>query len=82
MGAVNLTMINVLTIFIHNNLSGTRRSHADLDWTVLKKMLEEGKAETRPGFNLEYCLRTGTAYFAWFFEGVYQYVKKEGLYKV
>ena len=41
----------------------------DLDWTVLKKMLEEGRAETRPGFNLEYCLRTGTAYFAWFFEG-------------
>lgn len=24
--------------------------------------------------------RTGTAYFAWFFEGVYQFVKKEGLY--
>src|SRR6266436_1920120 len=44
--------------------------------------VEEGKAETRPGFNLEYCLRTGTAYFAWFFEGVYQYVKKEGFYKV
>jgi len=56
-------------------------AHADLDWTVLKKMLEEGKAETRPGFNLEYCMRTGTAYFAWFFEGVYQYVKKEGFYK-
>ena len=56
-------------------------AHADLDWMVLKKMLEEGKAETRPGFNLEYCLRMGTAYFAWFFEGVYQYVKKEGLYK-
>ena len=53
-------------------------AHADLDWMVLKKMLEEGKAETRPGFNLEYCLRMGTAYFAWFFEGVYQYVKKEG----
>jgi hypothetical protein len=56
-------------------------AHADLDWTVLKKMLEEGRAETRPGFNLEYCLRMGTAYFAWFFEGVYHYVKKEGLYK-
>jgi len=26
-------------------------------------------------------MRTGTAYFAWFFEGVYQYVKKEGFYK-
>ena len=51
-------------------------AHADLDWMVLKKLLEEGKADTRPGFNLEYCLRTGTAYFAWFFEGVYQYVKK------
>jgi hypothetical protein len=23
----------------------------------------------------------GTAYFAWFFEGVYQHIKKEGLYK-
>jgi hypothetical protein len=56
-------------------------AHADLDWTVLKKMLEEGRAETRPGFNLEYCLQMGTAYFAWFFEGVYQYVNKEGLYK-
>jgi hypothetical protein len=57
-------------------------AHADLDWMVLKKLLEEGKADTRPGFNLEYCLRTGTAYFAWFFEGVYQCVKKEGFYKV
>ena len=51
-------------------------AHADLDWMVLKKMLEEGKAETRPGFNLEYCMRMGTAYFAWFFEGVYQYDQK------
>jgi len=56
-------------------------AHADLDWMVLKKLLEEGKAETRPGFNLEYCLRMGTAYFAWFFEGVYQFINKEGLYK-
>jgi hypothetical protein len=56
-------------------------AHADLDWTVLGKMLEEGRADTRPGFSLEYCLRMGTAYFAWFFEGVYQYVHKEGLYK-
>jgi pyrroloquinoline quinone (PQQ) biosynthesis protein C len=55
-------------------------AHAALDWMVLKKMLEEGRAETRPGFSLQYCLRMGTAYFAWFFEGVYQYVKKEGLY--
>jgi len=31
---------------------------------------------------LEIGLRMGTAYFAWFFEGVYQCVKKEGLYKV
>ena len=43
--------------------------------------LEQGRAETRPGFNLAYCLRMGTAYFAWFFEGVYQHIKKEGLYK-
>ena len=56
-------------------------AHADLDWMVLRRMLEEGKAETRPGFNLEYCLRMGTAYFAWFFEGVYQAIKKEGFYK-
>jgi len=56
-------------------------AHADLDWTVLRKMLEEGRADTRPGFTLEYCLRMGTAYFAWFFEGVYQYINKEGLYK-
>ena len=56
-------------------------AHADLDWTVLRKMLEEGRADTRPGFSLEYCLRMGTAYFAWFFEGVYQYINKEGLYK-
>jgi hypothetical protein len=56
-------------------------AHADLDWMVLKNMLIEGKAETRPGFNLEYCMRMGTAYFAWFFEGVYQQIKKEGLYK-
>jgi pyrroloquinoline quinone (PQQ) biosynthesis protein C len=54
--------------------------HADLDWMVLKKILEEGRAETRPGFSLEYCIRTGTAYFAWFFEGVYQFVHREGLY--
>jgi hypothetical protein len=26
-------------------------------------------------------MRMGTAYFAWFFEGVYQYIKKEGFYK-
>jgi predicted metal-binding protein len=56
-------------------------AHAELDWTVLKKLLEQGRAETRPGFNLAYCLRMGTAYFAWFFEGVYQHIKKEGLYK-
>jgi len=56
-------------------------AHAELDWTVLRKLLEEGRAETRPGFNLAYCLRMGTAYFAWFFEGVYQHIKKEGLYK-
>ena len=56
-------------------------AHADLDWTVLRKMLEEGRADTRPGFSLEYCLRMGTAYFAWFFEGVYQYINQEGLYK-
>jgi len=55
-------------------------AHAGLDWMVLKKMLEEGRADTRPGFSLEYCLRMGIAYFAWFFEGVYQSVKKEGLY--
>lgn len=54
--------------------------HGDFDWMVLRKILEEGRAETRPGFSLEYSLRTGTAYFAWFFEGVYQFVKKEGLY--
>jgi hypothetical protein len=47
---------------------------------VLQKILEEGRAETRPGFSLEYALRTGCDYFAWFFEGVYQYVKKEGAY--
>jgi hypothetical protein len=52
-----------------------------LDWTVLKKLLESGNADTRPGFNLEYCLRSGTAYFAWFFEGVYQYINQEGFYK-
>ncbi|HKA32943.1 MAG TPA: hypothetical protein VKH64_06995, partial [Candidatus Binatia bacterium] len=57
-------------------------AHAGLDWMVLQKMLQEGRADTRPGFSLEYCLRAGTAYFAWFFEGVYQFVKKEGLYKV
>jgi len=56
-------------------------AHADLDWMVLRKMLEEGKAETGPGFNLEYCLRMGTSYFAWFFEGVYQQIKREGFYK-
>jgi hypothetical protein len=44
-------------------------------------MLEEGCADTRPGFSLEYCLRMGITYFAWFFEGVYQYVNKEGLYR-
>ncbi len=55
-------------------------AHADLDWIVLRKMLEEGRVDTRPGFSLDYCIRTGTAYFAWFFEGVYQYIKKEGLY--
>lgn len=56
-------------------------AHADLDWMVLRKILEEGRADTRPGFNLEYCIRMGVAYFAWFFEGVYQFVHKEGLYK-
>jgi pyrroloquinoline quinone (PQQ) biosynthesis protein C len=56
-------------------------AHAGLDWMVLQKMLEEGRAETRPGFSLEYCLRTGTALFAGFFEGVYQSIHKEGIYK-
>ena len=55
--------------------------HADLDWLVLKTILQEGRADARPGSSLEYCLRMGTAYFAWFFEGVYQSVNKEGLYK-
>lgn len=54
--------------------------HGDFDWAVLQKILEEGRAETRPGFSLEYALRMGCDYFAWFFEGVYQYVKKEGAY--
>lgn len=54
--------------------------HADLDWTVLRRIFEEGRADFRPGSSAEYCLRMGTAYFAWFFEGVYQFVKKEGLY--
>jgi hypothetical protein len=57
-------------------------AHADLDWMVLRRILEEGRGDTRPGFSLEYCLRMGTAYFAWFFEGVYQFVKKEGLYSL
>ena len=57
-------------------------AHADLDWMVLRRILEEGRADTRPGFSLEYCLRTGTAYFAWFFEGVYQFINKEGLYSL
>jgi len=54
--------------------------HADLDWLVLKTILQEGRADARPGSSLEYCLRMGTAYFAWFFEGVYQCIKNEGLY--
>ena len=54
--------------------------HGDFDWMVLQKILEEGRADTRPGFSLEYALRTGCDYFVWFFEGVYQYVKKEGPY--
>ncbi len=56
-------------------------AHGDFNWMVLRKILEEGRADTRPGFSLEYCIRMGTAYFAWFFEGVYQYVHQEGLYK-
>jgi len=60
--------------------AGGVMGHADLDWLVLKTILQEGRADTRPGSSLEYCLRMGTAYFAWFFEGVYQFVKKEGLY--
>ncbi len=55
-------------------------AHGDLDWFVLRKILEDGRGDTRPGFSLEYCLRTSAAYFAWFFEGVYQFVHKEGLY--
>ena len=36
-------------------------------------MLEEGTCRHAPRASvLEYCLRMGTAYFAWFFEGVYQ----------
>lgn len=58
------------------------RGHGEFDWMVLRKLLEEGRAETRPGFSLEYALRTGTAYFAWFFEGVYQFYHKEGLYSL
>src|SRR4026208_464452 len=62
---------------------GTPRRHGACRarLTGLRKLLEGGRAETRPGFNLAYCLRMGTAYFAWFFEGVYQHIKKEGLYK-
>lgn len=55
-------------------------AHGDLNWLIVRTILEEGRAETRPGFSLEYSLRTATAYFAWFFEGVYQFVHKEGLY--
>jgi len=54
--------------------------HADLDWMVLRKIFEEGRGDFRPGFSPEYCLRMGAAYFAWFFEGVYQFIHKEGLY--
>lgn len=56
-------------------------AHADLDWLVLRKLLEEGRGDTRPGFSLEYCIRMGMAYFAWFFEGVYQSLHHEGLYQ-
>jgi hypothetical protein len=53
--------------------------HGEFDWLVWRTILGEGHGGTRPGFSLEHSLRTGTAYFAWFFEGAYQYVKKEGL---
>lgn len=55
-------------------------AHGELDWRVLMKILEDGRGDTHPGFSLEYFLRTATAYLAWFFEGPYQFVRKEGFY--
>jgi len=83
--AYHMTDKQVVYFTVHSEADlevheGDIMGHADLDWLVLKTILQEGRADTRPGSSLEYCLRMGTAYFAWFFEGVYQFIKKEGLY--
>jgi pyrroloquinoline quinone (PQQ) biosynthesis protein C len=81
----NMTDKEIVYFTVHSEAdleehAGGVMGHADLDWMVLRRILEEGRGDCRTGSSLEYCIRTGMAYFAWFFEGVYQFTKKEGLY--
>ncbi|MDP7640643.1 MAG: hypothetical protein QGG73_13185 [Candidatus Hydrogenedentes bacterium] len=55
-------------------------AHGELDWRVLTEILEDERGDTRPEFILEGCSRTVTAHFAWFFEGLSQFVREEGFY--
>jgi len=51
--------------------------HGQFNRSVLQRILEDGRADFRPGFSLEYAALTSVDLFALFLEGVYRHVKGE-----
>jgi pyrroloquinoline quinone (PQQ) biosynthesis protein C len=47
--------------------------HGELNRLALQRLLEEGHAMFRPGFDLEYCNLTTVDYLAMFFDGAYKH---------
>jgi quercetin dioxygenase-like cupin family protein/pyrroloquinoline quinone (PQQ) biosynthesis protein C len=50
--------------------------HGEFNRAVLQRILQEGRADFRPGFSLEYAALTSVDLFALFLEGVYRHVMK------
>ncbi len=51
--------------------------HGEFNRAVLQRILQDGRADFRPGFSLEYAALTSVDLFALFLEGVYKHVKGE-----
>ncbi len=51
--------------------------HGQFNRAVVRRLLEEGLVEMRPGYTPEYCVETSAAYFGLFMDGVYRYAPKE-----
>jgi hypothetical protein len=50
--------------------------HGEFNRAVLQRILQEGRADFRPGFSLEYAALTSVDLFALFLEGVYRHAMK------